>query len=79
MCNALVLIAELGTYMSVFPTPVHSASWARLTSRTLHSSNNTALHQQTMAASGQQGVRLCCPLVSCGARDSRAVATCYRW
>ena len=32
--NAQVLIAELGTDMSVFPTPGHAAAWARLTSRT---------------------------------------------
>jgi hypothetical protein len=32
--NAQVLIAELGTDASVFPTPGHAAAWARLTSRT---------------------------------------------
>jgi transposase len=32
--NAQVLIAELGTDMSVFPTPAHAAAWARLTPRT---------------------------------------------
>ena len=36
-CNAQVLIAELGTDMSVFPTPGHAAAWARLTSRTIQS------------------------------------------
>ena len=36
-CNAQVLIAELGTDMSVFPTPGHAAAWARLTSRTFQS------------------------------------------
>jgi len=35
--NAQVTIAELGTDMSVFPTPGHAAAWARLTSRTLQS------------------------------------------
>ncbi len=35
--NAQVLIAELGTDMSVFPTPGHAAAWARLTPRTLQS------------------------------------------
>jgi transposase len=35
--NAQVIIAELGTDMSVFPTPGHAAAWARLTSRTLQS------------------------------------------
>jgi transposase len=35
--NAQVVIAELGTDMSVFPTPGHAAAWARLTSRTLQS------------------------------------------
>jgi transposase len=35
--NAQVLIAELGTDMSVFPTPAHAAAWARLTPRTLQS------------------------------------------
>ena len=37
--NAQVVIAELGTDMSVFPTPGHAAAWARLTSRTLQSGN----------------------------------------
>jgi transposase len=37
--NAQVLIAELGTDMSVFPTPGHAAAWARLTPRTLQSGN----------------------------------------
>ena len=32
--NAQVIIAELGTDMSVFPTPGHAAGWARLTPRT---------------------------------------------
>jgi transposase len=36
-CNARVLIAELGTDPSVFPTPGHAAAWARLTSRTMQS------------------------------------------
>ena len=40
VCNARVLIAELGTDMSVFPTPGHAAAWARLTSRTLQSGNS---------------------------------------
>jgi transposase len=35
--NAQVIIAELGTDMSVFPTPGHAAAWARLTPRTLQS------------------------------------------
>jgi transposase len=35
--NAQVIIAELGTGMSVFPTPGHAAAWARLTPRTLQS------------------------------------------
>ena len=35
--NAQVIIAELGTDMSVFPTPAHAAAWARLTPRTLQS------------------------------------------
>ncbi len=33
-CNARVLIAELGTGPSQFPTPGHAAAWARLTPRT---------------------------------------------
>jgi transposase len=36
-CNARVVIAELGTDPSVFPTPGHAAAWARLTSRTMQS------------------------------------------
>ena len=40
VCNARVLIAELGTDMSVFPTPGHAAAWARLTPRTLQSGNS---------------------------------------
>ncbi len=32
-----VLIAELGTDMSVFPTPGHLASWAKMTPRTIQS------------------------------------------
>ena len=39
--NAQVTIAELGTDMSVFPTPGHAAAWARLTSRTLQSGTTT--------------------------------------
>src|SRR5215472_11737898 len=35
--NAQVIIAELGTDMSVFPTAGHSAAWARLTPRTIQS------------------------------------------
>jgi transposase len=35
--NAQVIIAELGTDMSVFPTAGHAAAWARLTPRTLQS------------------------------------------
>ena len=38
--NAQVIIAELGTDMSVFPTPAHAAAWARLTPRTLQSGNS---------------------------------------
>ena len=36
-CNARVIIAELGTDTSQFPTPGHAAAWARLTSRTMQS------------------------------------------
>jgi transposase len=39
--NAQVIIAELGTDMSVFPTAGHAAAWARLTPRTLQSGNTT--------------------------------------
>jgi transposase len=35
--NAAVLIAELGTGPSQFPTPGHAAAWARLTPRTMQS------------------------------------------
>ncbi len=35
--NAQVLIAELGTDTTVFPTPGHAAAWGRLTPRTLQS------------------------------------------
>jgi transposase len=35
--NAQVIIAELGTDTTVFPTPGHAAAWARLTPRTLQS------------------------------------------
>jgi transposase len=35
--NARVLIAELGTDPSQFPTPGHAAAWARLTPRTMQS------------------------------------------
>ncbi len=35
--NAQVIIAELGTGMSVFPSAGHAAAWARLTPRTLQS------------------------------------------
>jgi transposase len=37
VCNARVIIAELGTDPSQFPTPGHAAAWARLTARTLQS------------------------------------------
>jgi transposase len=36
-CTARVVIAELGTDPSQFPTPGHAAAWARLTSRTMQS------------------------------------------
>ena len=35
--GAQILIAELGTDMTVFPTPGHAAAWAKLTSRTIQS------------------------------------------
>ena len=38
--NARVLIAELGTDPSQFPTPGHAAGWARLTSRTMQSGDS---------------------------------------
>jgi len=37
LCNAAVLIAELGTSPSQFPTPGHAAAWARLTPRSRQS------------------------------------------
>ena len=37
VCNARVIIAELGTDPSQFPTPGHAAAWARLTARTSQS------------------------------------------
>ena len=63
--NAQVIIAELGTEMSVFPTAGHAAAWARLTPRTIQSGNSAkpgrtgkgnpylrgALGQSVMAAS----------------------------
>ena len=63
--NAQVIIAELGTDMSVFPTAGHAAAWARLTPRTIQSGNTArpgrtgkgdpylrgALGQSVMAAS----------------------------
>jgi len=63
--NAQVIIAELGTDMSVFPTAGHAAAWARLTPRTIRSGNTArpgrtgkgnpylrgALGQSVMAAS----------------------------
>jgi len=36
-CNARVVIAELGTDPSTFPTPGHAAAWARLTPRSRQS------------------------------------------
>ncbi len=62
---AQVIIAELGTDMSVFPTAGHAAAWARLTPRTIQSGNTAkpgrtgkgnpylrgALGQSVMAAS----------------------------
>ncbi len=36
-CNARVIIAELGTDPSIFPTPGHAAAWARLTPRSRQS------------------------------------------
>jgi transposase len=39
--NAQVIIAELGTDMSVFPTAGHAAAWARLTPRTIQSGTTT--------------------------------------
>ncbi|MGH3409877.1 MAG: IS110 family transposase [Streptosporangiaceae bacterium] len=37
VCNARVIIAELGTDPSQFPTPGHAAAWARLTPRSRQS------------------------------------------
>ncbi len=70
--NAQVIIAELGTDMSVFPTPGHAAAWARLTPRTLQSGNTArpgrtgkgnpylraALGQSVMAAARTADTRL---------------------
>ena len=39
--NARVLIAELGTDPSQFPTPGHAAAWARLTSRVMQSGESS--------------------------------------
>jgi transposase len=39
--NAQVIVAELGTDMTQFPTPGHAAAWARLTSRTIQSGATT--------------------------------------
>jgi transposase len=39
--NAQVIIAELGTDPSQFPTPDHAAAWARLTPRTMQSGETT--------------------------------------
>ena len=39
--GAQILIAELGTDMTQFPTPGHAAAWARLTSRTVQSGATT--------------------------------------
>jgi transposase len=69
--NAQVIIAELGTDMSVFPTAGHAAAWARLTPRTIQSGNTArpgrtgkgdpylrgALGQSVMAAA-RTGTRL---------------------
>jgi transposase len=69
--NARVLIAELGTDPSQFPTPGHAAAWARLTARTLQSGQSAkpgrtgkgnpylrgALGQSAMAAA-HTGTRL---------------------
>jgi transposase len=38
---AQVIIAELGTGMTIFPTPGHAAAWAKLTSRTIQSGATT--------------------------------------
>src|SRR6266849_4271374 len=39
--TAQVIVAELGTDMTQFPTPGHAAAWARLTSRTIQSGTTT--------------------------------------
>lgn len=38
---AQVIVAELGTDKTTFPTPAHAAAWARLTSRTIQSGATT--------------------------------------
>ena len=38
---AQVLLAELGTDKTTFPTPGHAAAWAKLTSRTIQSGNTS--------------------------------------
>jgi transposase len=58
--NARVIIAELGTDMSVFPAPGHAAAWARLTPRTLQSG--------TTARPGRTGRAT----LTCAARWARA-------
>ena len=71
LCNARVVIAELGTDPSVFPTPGHAAAWARLTPRSRQSGDSAkpgrtgkgnryirgALGQSAMAA-GRTDTRL---------------------
>src|SRR5487761_1552006 len=42
LINARVLIAELGTDPSQFPTPGHAAAWARLTPRSLQSGQSAS-------------------------------------
>ena len=71
---AQVIIAELGTDMTQFPTPGHAASWAKLTPRAIQSGGTSKTGRRRPESTA------CTPVCRCGRPrgDCRTPCSC-RW